>query len=139
MCSVLLVGCLSGPRPEAEVASSGVSVRDPNWPDDWGRLVGQRVTVEGVAENWPQGAFLASPGNGGVWIEDFRTWPGTCFANGKGKRLRVTGEVSVKQDVPQHEVQTGPGGAAVRGTATVRQWGKRYLLKHVQWHVQESS
>src|SRR5262249_1287870 len=70
------------------------------WPKDWSTHVGQRVTIEGVASNEKIGATLWGDGQS-IYIDGIHSWPAGCyFGDDRGKRLRVTGTVIERHDLP---------------------------------------
>lgn len=131
-------GCAGFPRTGTELPALGE--RDPNWPADWTSVVGKSVTLEGVPENWKLGAYLTSVGNGGIWIDDYSTWPAECFRDAKGKKVRVTGTVVHKKDLPVFVPRAGepvPQGIPAREYVEAKEKQSRYLLKNVKWQVVE--
>lgn len=132
---VAFCGCADHQRASNLVPA--VAERDPNWPQEWSAVVGKSVTLEGYPENWKQGPFLTSVGNGGVWIDGLTTWPSQCFADGKGKRVRVEGTVIEKKDVPAFV--TKPASPSQKGkqpeVRLSRENRSRYLLTNVKWNV----
>jgi hypothetical protein len=96
--------------------------RAMEWPEDWSKHIGQTLTLEGRAVDAKLGALLEGEA-GAVWIDGLDQWPqGLCSADGKGKRLLVSGTVVKRDDLPAF-VQK-PGEPASRSTRK-RHWRRR--------------
>lgn len=92
------------------------------------------VTVEGSAETWKLGAFLAAKPEG-LWIDGLRDWPDGVA----GKRVRVTGRVVERSDLPV-VVQPPPGAPIPQGIPVdpgtdVERARHRFLLADAKWTV----
>ena len=130
-CSPYQPGSPGGPSPPERVMA---------WPTDWSGHVGEAVTLEGTAVNAKLGALLQGPA-GAIWIAELRAWPEGFYAgSGQGKRLRVTGTVITRDDLPAF-VQT-PGtlpraGMPVQSEAELDRARRRYLLQGARWTVLE--
>jgi hypothetical protein len=78
-------------------------------------ILGHTVTVEGwAAAAQPVGAVLLADANGTgrlIWLDRAR-WPDECYsAPGPGRRVRVTGTVATRSDMPAWLVPIHrPGG-----------------------------
>jgi len=110
------------------------------WPNDWSGLLGQTVTLEGTAENRKVGGFLSGPSGYGIWIDAPHHWPEACFSGAQGKRLRVTGTVIQRSDLPVFVAR--PGEPAVAGIPVQSEEERnrakwRFLLTGVHWTVLE--
>src|SRR5262245_20467444 len=93
-----VVGCSQHPTPSPGGPEPGERVMA--WPKDWSGHVGQTVTLEGTAANAQLGALLQGK-EGAIWIDGLESWPEGFYSGGdKGKRLRVTGTVVRKDDLP---------------------------------------
>ena len=104
------------------------------WPKDWSGHLGQTVTLEGAPENMKVGAYLAQTGQGGIWIDGLDSWPEGFYR--PGKRVRVTGTVIKKGDLPVFVLKPGepvPQGMPVKSEAEAEKKKWRYLLKDATW------
>jgi hypothetical protein len=117
---------------------SGTSTPVSAWPTNWSSLLGQTVTVEGTAEALKVGPYLVSNGQGGIWIDGLDSWPAECFSGDQGKRLRVTGTVIQKDDLPVFVLKPGelvPAGIPVRSEEEREKAKWRFLLTRAKWTV----
>jgi hypothetical protein len=121
--------------------NSGAPAHVMAWPKDWSKHLGQTVTVDGTAENHKIGAFLVSKGEGGIYIDGLHSWPEGFYSGGdQGKRLRVTGTVIKKDDVPVFVPKPGqpvPCGVPVESEEELESAKWRYLLTGATWTVLE--
>ncbi len=70
------------------------------WPTDWSVHVGKLVTIEGVAIDQKLGATLTGEGEP-IFIDGIDGWPDGFYLGGdRGKRVRVTGMVIERHDLP---------------------------------------
>ncbi|MBI5537488.1 MAG: hypothetical protein HY898_32495 [Deltaproteobacteria bacterium] len=103
---------------------------------DWASVVGQRVVVDGTAANAKLGAMLETSA-GVVWIDGLDSWPeGFYEGQGKGKRLRVTGVVVERHDLPVFVKKPGEPemqGIPVSPGTDLDHASKRYLLQNATW------
>jgi hypothetical protein len=110
------------------------------WPEDWSKYVGRTVTLEGTAANAKLGAVLEGE-NGMIWIDGLDSWPEGFYLGGdNGKRVRVTGTVIRKDDVPVYVQIPGDlpkGGISVANEEEREEAKWRYLLKDARWTVVE--
>jgi hypothetical protein len=95
------MGCT---QPELAPVDPRVSVERPiAWPEDWSKLLGQKVTVDGWAAEQKLGSVLhvdKELDKESIWIDGQR-WPEGYFeGRGKSKHVRVTGTVVKRDDVP---------------------------------------
>ena len=132
---LVVVACVAGCQ------AFGIHWRDPspmNWPEDWSVLLGQTVTLEGRAGNAKLGALLESDGRI-LWIDGLNNWPeGFYPGDGQGKRLRVTGTVIKRDDMPVFVQEPGgpvKAGIPVRSKADLERARGRFLLTDVRWTV----
>src|SRR4051812_14906971 len=98
----LLVVNLSGCSQSQTTLPNEPGPRDRlmGWPKDWSGHVGEAVTLEGTAADGNLGGLLQGEG-GSIWIDGLEAWPqGFYFGGDQGKRLRVTGTVIKKDDLP---------------------------------------
>jgi len=138
---IVLCGCSQRDRPLQELPANSVATEQPaQSPSDWSSYLGQTVTVDGTAENMKVGAYLVATGKGGIFIDGLHGWPDGYYSGGQGKRLRVTGTVIQKDDLPVFVVS--PNGPVIQGMpvnsgeeAKKEKW--RYLLKDAKWAVLE--
>ncbi len=110
------------------------------WPKDWSGHVGQTVTLEGRAVDAKIGALLQGQG-GAIWIDGLDSWPEGFYSGGdQGKRLRVTGTVIKKDDLPvivQKPGELPRAGIPVQSEEELERAKWRYLLKDAKWTVLE--
>ena len=95
-----------------------------------GRL-GQPVTLEGVAEARKLGAALRGDGFE-VWIDGMQAWP----AAAAGRKVRVTGVLEERYDLPVYIQKTGEPPAAgipVPEGTDLRQASRRYVVREAKW------
>jgi hypothetical protein len=109
-----------------------------NWPKDWSAFLGRTVTLEGRAANAKLGALLDN-GTNIIWIDGLDEWPeGFYPGEGKGKRVRVTGTVIKRDDLPVFVQEPGgpsKAGIPVRSKADLERVRGRFLLTDVRWMV----
>lgn len=132
MLAVVIASGCAGPERENDANM----MRTIAWPSDWRSFVGKTVTVEGEAIHAKAGAMLAGAGPA-IWIDGLDAWPESCRAAraGHGARVRVTGSVIERADLP---VLTGDGepasaGIPVPAGADPEQARRRYLLANATW------
>jgi len=110
------------------------------WPKDWSSLLGKTVTLEGTAADTKLGAMLVGKDND-IWIDGLHRWPEGFYLGGdKGKRLRVTGTVIRKDDLPAFVQKPGgivQAGIPVESEKELAKAKRRYLLKDAKWVVLE--
>ena len=110
------------------------------WPAQWPSYLGKRVTLEGTAAEAKLGPLLQGE-HGVIWIDGLETWPARIVSgSGPGKRVRVTGIVIQKDDMPVFVRRSGEPSRAGIGVSTEaerqqEQW--RYLLQDAIWMVRE--
>jgi hypothetical protein len=129
---VVAVGCVHKPL----VGRSG---EVQPWPKDWSVLLGRSVTIEGTAVNAKLGALLL--GEGEIWIDGLDGWPEGFYLGGdKGKRVRVTGIVIEKHDLPVFVPKPGElprTGMPVPEGTDLNEASQRFLLKDARWTLIE--
>ena len=104
LCFLLGSVCACSPY---QTAFPGPSERVMEWPTNWSDHIGQTVSLDGAAIDAKLGALLQGP-EGAIWIDDLSTWPSGFSSGGhKGKRLRVTGMVIKRDDLPVSIQQPG--------------------------------
>jgi len=141
-CLCVLLAGLSGCSPQQTAPSHALDGREHviAWPHDWSGLVGHTVTLEGTAANAKLGAQLLG-NEDDIWIDGLDSWPdGFYFGGDKGKRLRVTGTVIQKDDLPVFVQKPGEFPRAGIPVASEQEREKakwRYLLKDAKWDVLE--
>jgi hypothetical protein len=96
------------------------------------------VTLEGTAANAKLGALLQGKDDA-IWIDGLDSWPDGFYAGGdQGKRLRVTGTVIRKDDVPVFVQKPGEpprAGIPVGSEEELEKARWRYLLADAKWTV----
>jgi len=107
------------------------------WPDDWEAAVGKVVTLEGRAANAFLGAELLGDG-AAVWIDGMDRWPEELMrGEAIGVRIRVTGKVIRRDDVPVVTEPTSHGvpvhGVPVKSEEEAGKARRRYLLAEAKW------
>ncbi len=136
----LLLAALAGcsERPTASSFSSEVEDRPMAWPKDWSKHLGQKVTLEGTAANAKVGPLLEGDGEA-IWIDGMDEWPqGFYTGEGKGKRLRVSGTVITRDDLPVFVQKPGElprAGMPVKNEDDLEKAKWRFLLKDATWVV----
>ncbi len=146
-CVVVMLGCK---QPQPAPVDSRVSAERPmQWPDDWSKVIGQKVTVDGWAAEAKLGSELYEDKElrkGSVWI-DGNGWPGGFYSGpGTSKHVLVTGTVIKRDDMPVFLAVRGAWppmevGGGIRAGVPVysqeelerRKW--RFLLKDAVWTV----
>jgi hypothetical protein len=110
------------------------------WPKDWSKHLGRTVTLEGTAADAQLGAVLEGDG-GMIWIDGLEVWPkGFYTGEGKGKRLRVSGTVIQRSDLPAFVEKPGEpprSGIPVRSEQELEKAKSRFLLKDAHWTILE--
>lgn len=145
-----LIGCSPGPKvvphsPQqrtqksiAEALQQEVSLA--GWPTDWSKHLGKTLTLEGTAANAKLGALLLGKDNA-IWIDGLQSWPKGFYQGGDhGKRLRVTGTVIKRDDMPVFVEKPGEppqAGMPVKSEAELEKAKWRYVLKDAKWTVLE--
>ena len=106
------------------------------WPKAWAPLAGTRVTVEGTALDAKMGAILAGDGVE-IWIDGRDSWPdGYYHGCRNGRRVRVSGLVIVRDDLPVFVPEKGEpqrAGMPVPAGTDLAQACRRYLLSEARW------
>jgi hypothetical protein len=114
--------------------------RPSGWPKDWAKYLGQTVTLEGTAGNAKLGALLLGDADA-IWIDGLDEWPEGFYSGGdRGKRLRVTGEVVRRDDLPVFFKKPGESpraGIPVQSEAEFEEAKWRFLLRNAKWTVLE--
>jgi hypothetical protein len=111
------------------------------WPKDWSKHLGQTVTLEGTAANAKLGALLLAGDGESIWIDGLDQWPEGFYSGGsKGKRVRVTGTVIKRDDMPVFVQKPGEPlreGIPVQSEEELEKAKWRFLLKDAKWTVLE--
>ena len=97
--------------------------------------LGQPVTLEGVAEIRKLGAALRGSGFE-VWIDRMDEWP----AGAAGRKVRVTGVLEERHDLPVYVQKAGEPPAAgipVPEGTDLRQASRRYVVREAKWSLIE--
>lgn len=109
------------------------------WQKDWSDRIGKIVILEGTAANAKLGALLLGEGTE-IWIDGLQQWPdGFYIGCDHGKRVRVTGTVIKRDDLPTSVLR--PGEPVKQGTwgggteEDVEKAKRRFLLKDASWTV----
>lgn len=110
------------------------------WPKDWSIHLGQQITVEGMAINQKVGAALWGTGEA-VFIDGIDSWPDGFYLGGeRGKRLRVTGTVIERHDLPVFIPRKGAlplAGIPVPEGTDLHRASLRFLLQNAKWTAAE--
>lgn len=127
------------PRELAGMEEQGSGSVSTAWPRDWSAVLGQTVTLEGSAANAKVGALLLKGEKKEIWIDGLGWWPdGYYLGEGKGKRLRVTGTVIQRNDLPvfnQKEDEPVVQSMGAPPGMDLEQARRRFLLKDATWVV----
>ena len=107
------------------------------WPRDLSAALGRSVTIEGAAVNMKLGAVVQGEG-GRIWIDGLDRWPEGYYMEGdQGKRVRVTGTVIERHDLPvRYPFEEGelPYAAIIVPEGTdLYAASRRFLLKDASW------
>ena len=134
-----IVGCS---RPKMEPLGQPVSNdQSQGWPKDLSDKVGQTITLEGTAANAKLGAILLREDQDIIWIDGLHSWPEGYYSGGdRGKRLRVTGKLIRRDDLPVFVQRPGefpPQGMPVQSEKELEQAKWRLLLQDAKWTVLE--
>ena len=111
-----------------------------NHSSSWESQLGQRVTVEGIPVNAKLGPCLLTS-DGRIWIDGLEAWPREYRGVKDGTRLRVSGTVIRRSDLPvfiEHEGPQSAGMPMPKGT-DLEKAAIRYLLQEATWEVIEGS
>ncbi|MDQ7779014.1 MAG: hypothetical protein RDV41_04820 [Planctomycetota bacterium] len=121
-------------------SSGGGGGKAATWPEKWAECVGKPITLEGEAANAKLGALLISD-ESSVWIDGLDSWPTSVYSGvGKGPRLRVTGTVITRDDVPAFVQKPGEpisAGVPVESEKELESAKWRFLLKDAKWSAVE--
>ena len=110
---------------------------EPNSSSGFEDQVGKVVTLKGRAENAKLGAILVGE-DFSVWIDGLDRWPEEFFQGGGWRRVKVTGTVIEKYDlpvfIPQENDLMITGMPVPKGT-DLHEASRRYLLKDSTWEI----
>lgn len=102
--------------------------------------LGESIALEGKAANAKLGAQLIGE-NFVIWIDGLGAWPEGFYLGGdEGKRIKVTGVVIEKHDLPvfiPREDEPEKTGIPVLKDTDLREASHRYLLKDAVWEPME--
>lgn len=122
---MVLNGCGEKPKPPHSI------IPDPDAAASWKAILGQEITVEGLAAEAKLGPMLIND-TLSIWI-DLPQWDPSAL----GKRVRVTGTVIERSDVPVfvHDPKdpNTPAGIPVPKGTDLKEAAKRFLLSKVKW------
>ncbi len=100
------------------------------------KIVGSRVQLRGVAENWKVGAYL---GGQEVWVDlPNREWPEAV----NGRTVEVTGTLVERHDLPvfiQDPSKPAKAGMPVPPGTDLHEASRRLVLENVEWKVINSA
>lgn len=129
-----LSAALAGQAPATPAAKEGTAA----WPKVWAEHAGNEVSLEGIPANAKLGALLLGEEDQ-VWIDGLDEWPPEVFeADGKGKRLRVTGTVALREDLPAYVQKPGEPpktGIPVQSESQLKAARTRVVLAQARWSV----
>jgi hypothetical protein len=138
---VVVVAVVVGPGCASVTARQEPSV---SWPASWSSSLGKTVTVEGVALDAKLGAVVrGEQGQGEIWIDRLAEWPpGYTLGPQSGRRVRVTGTVIERADLPVFE-ELPPGAPQVTGMpvpkgSDLERASRRFLLAEARWALVDS-
>jgi hypothetical protein len=97
--------------------------------DAWEKKLGEKVDVEGIAQNLKVGPMV-----GGLGIDGLQEWPGEIL----GERVRATGVLMRTDDLPVFHpdpTEAPSAGIPVPGSVDLERARRRYLLAHAHWEV----
>ncbi|UII76234.1 hypothetical protein LV716_00095 [Flagellimonas sp. HMM57] len=101
-------------------------------------LLGKKIEILGTAVNTKLGAMLVTE-DGSIWINGKQEWPrGYYYGDDNGKKLKVTGTVIKKYDLPvviQKEGELPKSGIPVPEGTDIKEASRRYLLKNAKWKI----
>lgn len=138
MAAVTLCACRAPapPEPSAPPAPKSAEAAPPTpAPSSFQSRLGQTITLEGTAQNAKVGPLLLGPPED-IWIDGMDAWKDSVV----GKRVRVTGRVIEKADLPVFEHEEGApekGGMPVPKGTDLQKASRRFLLTDVQWKLLE--
>jgi hypothetical protein len=95
--------------------------------------LGKMVTLDGVAESRKLGAALRGDGFD-VWIDGLDGWP----SNHSGRRVRVTGILEERHDLPVYIQRPGDPPAAgipVPEGTDLHKASHRYIVRNPKWSL----
>jgi hypothetical protein len=101
-------------------------------PEPWEAKVGQTVTIEGVAQDAKLGALVLTGGSRTLWIDGLDAWPEGM----RGKRVRVTGKMIQRSDLPvfvEREGEPIMAGIPVPPGSDLEKSRRRFLLTEATW------
>jgi hypothetical protein len=137
-CLALAAATGCAPYQNASPSDRQADDRAMAWPKDWSEHLGQTVTLEGAAHNLKLGALLVGDA-GRIWIDGLDEWPAGYYSGGdQGKRLRVTGTVIKRDDMPAFVQKPGElprAGIPVQSDEELEKAKWRFLLKDAKWTV----
>ena len=118
----VLAGCSRHPSAVAVVRAD--SVRS---------LLGQRVTLSGIAEPRKLGAAVRCDGFD-VWIDGLQDWP----QDFTGHRVHVTGVLEERHDLPVFTADTPEERMRVQGIPVpsgtdLHEASRRYIIRDAKW------
>lgn len=117
----------------ASALLAGETAVVPGWPADWMKAVGKTVIVLGTARDSETGPQLVD-GDHLVWIDGLDAWPEELV----GKRLRVTGVVILRNDLPyRKEGEAPPPDLKTEHEETRQEMKRRFLLMDAKWELLE--
>jgi hypothetical protein len=129
-------GCSRQPAPSPEKRDNETSAPRPT---DWARQIGRSVTVEGAPGNAKLGAVLQGD-DWSIWIDGLDEWPSDLLQQCEGRRLRVSGTVIMREDLPAFVQRPGEppsAGIAVSSEGELNAARRRFLLAGARWAVVE--
>ncbi len=102
--------------------------------------LGKSITLEGKAVNAKMGALLIGD-NFSIWIDGLDAWPEGYYQGGDdGKRIKVTGILIEKYDLPVFIPNKGElpvSGIPIPKGTDLKEASHRYLLENAEWELIE--
>jgi hypothetical protein len=135
--SLLTWGCSGGKpaaaNPSADMPKDSPMVTPKVEPQPATPSSSTTITVEGVAHRAKMGAMIKTDDGDTHWV-DLGDWPPDVL----GKRVRVTGEITIRSDLPVFVAKKGEpmrAGMPVPEGTDLKQASRRQVLKNIKWEI----
>lgn len=142
-CFLFIMGC---PAKRTLLGGGNVSGAPNSGPGSKALLVtgkltrkylGKTITVAGRAANAKLGPQVICRGFS-LWIDGMQSWPDKYYSKKGGRRVRVTGVLIERHDLPVFIHKPGDpimSGMPVPPGTDLKKARHRYLLKNVRWKL----